>query len=91
MLVAIPEKTDGQLVGIITDRDIACRSLADSGDVAKMTAKYVMSEDVVYCSEDDDVEIAIDVMEAKQIRRLPVTDSHKAMIGMLTLGTFRTR
>ena len=83
---AIPVKADGQLVGIVTDRDIACRAIADSGDVAKMTAKDVMSKDVVCCSEDDDVEIAIDVMEAKQIRRLPVTDSHKAMIGMLSLG-----
>jgi CBS domain-containing protein len=83
---AIPVRANGQLVGIVTDRDIACRALADSGDVAKMTAKDVMSRDVVCCSEDDDVEIAIDVMEAKQIRRLPVTDSHKAMIGMLSLG-----
>lgn len=83
---AIPVKANGQLVGIVTDRDIACRALADSGDVAKMTAKDVMSKDVVCCSEGDDVEIAIDVMEAKKIRRLPVTDSHKAMIGMLSLG-----
>jgi CBS domain-containing protein len=83
---AIPVRANGQLVGIVTDRDIACRAVADSGDVAKMTAKDVMSRDVVCCSEDDDVEIAIDVMEAKQIRRLPVTDSHKAMIGMLSLG-----
>jgi CBS domain-containing protein len=83
---AIPIKANGQLVGIITDRDIACRALANSGDVANMTAQDVMTKDVLCCSPEDDVEAAIEVMEAKQIRRLPVTDSHKAMIGMLSLG-----
>jgi CBS domain-containing protein len=83
---AIPVKADSQLVGIVTDRDITCRALADSGTLAKMTAKDVMTEDVVCCSPDDDIQIAIETMEAKQIRRLPVTDSHKTMIGMLSLG-----
>jgi CBS domain-containing protein len=73
-------------VGIITDRDIICRALANNGDLARLTAKDVMTKDVVCCSPDDDVEVAIDVMETKQVRRLPVTDSHKAMIGMLSLG-----
>jgi CBS-domain-containing membrane protein len=62
------------------------RALADSNVAASLTAQDVMTRDVVCCSADDDVEIAIDVMEAKQIRRLPVTDSHKNMIGMLSLG-----
>ena len=83
---AIPVKANGHLVGIVTDRDITCRALADSGDIAKMTAKDVMSTDVACCSPDDDIEVAIEFMEAKQIRRLPVTDSHKTMIGMLSLG-----
>jgi CBS domain-containing protein len=83
---AIPVKADGQLVGIVTDRDITCRALGDSGNVAKLTAKDVMTRDVVCCSPEDDIQVAIDVMEAKQIRRLPVTDSHKTMIGMLSLG-----
>ena len=74
------------MVGIVTDRDITCRALADSGNPAKMTAKDVMTKDVVCCSPDDDIQVAIETMEAKQIRRLPVTDSHKIMIGMLSLG-----
>jgi CBS domain-containing protein len=83
---AIPVKADGRLVGMVTDRDITCRALADSGNPAKLTAKDVMTNDVVCCSPDDDVQVAIEAMEAKQIRRLPVTDSHKTMIGMLSLG-----
>jgi CBS domain-containing protein len=83
---AIPVKANGQLVGIVTDRDLACRALAGSDAVTTLTAKDVMTSDVVCCSADDDVEIAIDVMEAKQIRRLPVTDNRRNMIGMLSLG-----
>ena len=83
---AIPVKADNRLVGIVTDRDITCRALADSGDPAKMTAKDIMTKDVVCCSPDDDIKVAIETMEARQIRRLPVTDSHKTMIGMLSLG-----
>lgn len=83
---AIPVKADSQLVGIVTDRDITCRALADSGNLGNMTAKDVMTKDVVCCSPDDDIQVAIETMEAKQIRRLPVTDSHKTMIGMLSLG-----
>ncbi|NGO56177.1 CBS domain-containing protein [Allomesorhizobium camelthorni] len=83
---AIPVKVNKQLVGIVTDRDITCRALADSGNVATKTAKDVMTKDVVCCSADDDVEAAIEVMEAKQIRRLAVTDGHKTLVGMLSLG-----
>ena len=83
---ALPVMANGHVVGIVTDRDLACRAIADSGDVGKMTARDVMTRDVVCCSPDDDIDVAIEVMEAKQIRRLPVTDSHKAMIGMLSLG-----
>ena len=87
---AIPVKANGKLVGIVTDRDLACRALAGSDAVTTLTAKDVMTSDVVCCSADDDVEIAIDVMEAKQIRRLPVTDNRRNMIGMLSLGDIST-
>lgn len=83
---AIPVNADGRLVGIVTDRDITCRALAGSGNLTTMTAKDVMTKDVLCCSPDDDIKVAIETMEAKQIRRLPVTDSHKAVIGMLSLG-----
>lgn len=45
-----------------------------------------MTKDVTCCSPDDDVTVAIKAMEAKKIRRMPVTDSHRTMIGMLSLG-----
>ena len=45
-----------------------------------------MTKDVVCCSPEDYIDLAIDVIEAKQVRRLPVTNSHKNVLGMLTLG-----
>lgn len=83
---AILVKADEKLVGIVTDRDIACRAFADGGNLASLTARDVMTRDVICCSPDDDIGVAIAAMEAKKIRRLPVTDSHKTMLGMLSLG-----
>jgi CBS domain-containing protein len=83
---ALPVRGNGHLVGIVTDRDVTCRALADSGDVDKMAARDVMTKDVVFCSPEDDIDAAVEIMEAKKIRRLPVIDGHKAVIGMLSLG-----
>ena len=56
---AIPVKADSRLVGMVTDRDIACRAFADSVNLAKMTAQDIMTKDVICCSPDDDIEVAI--------------------------------
>jgi len=83
---ALPVRADGRLVGIITDRDITCRAVAEGANLGALTARDIMSKDVICCSPDDDVAVAVETMEAKKIRRLPVTDSHKTMLGMLSLG-----
>jgi CBS domain-containing protein len=82
---AIPVRVDGQLVGIVTDRDITCRVVADSGDLSKLTAQDVMTKNVICCSPEDDIATAIKEMEAMKVRRLPVTDSNRVMVGMLSL------
>lgn len=83
---AILVSADGRLVGIVTDRDIACRAVALDGKIDKLTAKDIMTKDVTCCSPEDDLTMAIKAMEHKKVRRLPVTDAHKAMVGMLSLG-----
>ncbi len=88
---AIPVRADGRLVGIVTDRDIACRAVTRNGNIGKLTAQDVMTKDVSCCSAEDDLVIAIKTMEAKKIRRLPVTDAHKTMVGMLSLGDISHR
>jgi len=83
---ALPVKENSHLVGIVTDRDITCRALADAKDPGHMTAKDVMTGKVVCCSPDDDIADAIKIMESKRIRRLPVTDSEENLLGMVSLG-----
>ena len=83
---ALPVKTDSGLVGIITDRDIAVRGVAEGLDPTKVTAKELMSVGTHTCSANDDLDNAILLMKSKKIRRLPVADDNGTLIGMLSLG-----
>ncbi|MFX0541462.1 CBS domain-containing protein [Roseovarius sp. S4756] len=77
---------DDRLVGMITDRDLALRVVAKGLDAHKTKAEDVMSKNVVYCRTEETVEDAIHLMDQKKIRRLPVLDDDKRMVGMLSLG-----
>lgn len=83
---SIPIGENDRLVGMVTDRDIVCRGLANGADLTKLTARDVMTKGIVYCTSDEDIEDAIHLMEQKQIRRLPVIGRNKRMVGMLSLG-----
>lgn len=83
---AIPIGENDRLVGMVTDRDIAIRVVAEEGDISATTAGDVMTEDIIYCSEDENLEDAIHLMENKQIRRLPVINHEKRLVGMLSIG-----
>ena len=82
----IPIGENDRLIGMVTDRDIACRGVANSQDLAKLTARDVMSKGILYCRDSEELEDALRVMEQKQVRRLPVIDDRKRMVGMLSLG-----
>jgi CBS domain-containing protein len=83
---AIPVKANGQFGGNSHRSRRRLPRARRQRDLPKMTAKDVMTKNVVCCSPDNDVRVVIQTMEAKQIRRLPVTDSHETMVGMLSLG-----
>jgi CBS domain-containing protein len=83
---AIPVGENDRLIGMVTDRDIAVRAVANGKDVSKLTARDVMTSGVTYCRETEDVNDAVRTMESKQIRRLPVINEKKRMVGMLSLG-----
>jgi CBS domain-containing protein len=83
---AIPIGENDKLIGMVTDRDIVCRGLSNGKDVSKLTARDVMSPDIAWCRDDDDLDDATRIMEKKQVRRLPVIDKNKRMVGMLSLG-----
>lgn len=83
---ALPVCDQGNLVGIITDRDIAVRAVAAGKDAASTSVNDVMSQDVICCRPDQDVEIAARVMQVNQIRRLPVLDEMGQLCGIISLG-----
>jgi CBS domain-containing protein len=83
---AIPVGENDRLIGMVTDRDIACRGVVNGKDLAKLTARDVMSKGIFYCSDGEDLEDALRIMEQKQVRRLPVINDGKRMVGMLSIG-----
>ena len=84
---AIPIGENDRLVGMVTDRDIVCKGLAqDNFDATGATARDVMTADIHCCREDDDLAKAVRHMEELKVRRLPVINKNKRMIGMLSLG-----
>ncbi len=83
----IPIGEDDHLIGMVTDRDIVCKGLARKDfDAARTTARDVMSDGIHCCREDDDLAKAIHHMETLKIRRLPVINKSKRMVGMISLG-----
>jgi CBS domain-containing protein len=83
---SIPVGENDRLIGMVTDRDIAIRAFHCSKGPSELTARDVMSQGIVYCRDSEDLDDAVRLMESKQIRRLPVLNDKKRMIGMLSLG-----
>ena len=83
---AIPVGENDRLIGMVTDRDIALRALAKGKDVSALTARDVMTKGIVWCRDSDDLTHAANLMQSKQVRRLPVIDKNKRMVGILSLG-----
>lgn len=83
---------DGErLVGSLTDRDLTIRAVADGADPLKTKVREVMTSKVYYCFEDDGLQEAARVMEDQQIRRLPVINSDKRLVGIISLGDLAVR
>ena len=82
---ALPVRDNDSLIGMVTDRDITCRGVAGDLDPANTRVRTVMSEQVVWCFEDQDVQDAAFMMEEHAIRRLPVYDRDERSVGILSL------
>jgi CBS domain-containing protein len=87
----IPVCDGDRLVGMVTDRDITLRVVAQGRQPAQTPLRELMSPDVQTCREDDDLEEAAMRMEQAQIRRLPVIDDDGRLVGMLSLGDIATK
>lgn len=87
----LPVCENDKLIGVITDRDIAVRAVAEGKDPESCSVGNAMTPDLIYCYEDEDVERAAKLMEEKQIRRLPVMDRNHRLVGIVSLGDLATR
>jgi CBS domain-containing protein len=82
---SIPVGEGDRLVGIVTDRDIAVRAVAQ-GRGPDTPVREVMSEDLLYCFEDDEVEEVAMKMSDSQVRRMPVLSRDDQLVGIVSLG-----
>jgi CBS domain-containing protein len=77
---------DDRLAGMITDRDITIRAVAAGLDPTRAKVRDIMTPNIIYCYEDQDVSDAAHMMEQNQIRRLVVLNHDKRLVGILSLG-----
>ena len=87
----LPICDNDRLVGTVTDRDITLRAVAEGFDPKVTTVRQVMTREVVYCFEYQSVKDAAQLMEDRQIRRLPVLNEDKRLVGILSLGDLAVR
>ena len=83
----LPVGENDRMIGTISDRDIAIRAVAEGKDTGTKV-RDVMSEGIAWAFEDDSVEEAAKIMSERQVRRLPVVDRDKRLVGIVALGDF---
>jgi len=88
---SVPVAENDKLIGMVTDRDIVIRGVADDGRLEAKCARDVMSQQVLYCREDESVEDVLKNMGEQQIRRLPVVNESKRLVGVVSIGDLSTR
>ena len=82
----LPVSDGGRLVGVITDHDIVVRAVAADRSPAEVPVREVMSEAVLFCFEDEPVEEAARSMIEMRLRRLPVLDRSRRLVGVIDLA-----
>lgn len=82
---AIPVCDGQRLLGVVTDRDIVLRVVAQERPLDTSLSE-VMTKDVKWCTESDNVDTVMNEMAGYQVRRMPVVDSDRRLVGMLSLG-----
>jgi CBS domain-containing protein len=87
----LPVREGQAILGIVTDRDIAMRAAADGFDPDETTVRAVMTSDFAYCFADDDLVEAAKTMEARHVRRLPVLDNDRRLVGILSIEDVASR
>lgn len=87
----LPVGENDRLVGMVTDRDVCCRGVADGLDPEKATARDVMTDGIIWCYDDQTEKEAAELMDKHGIRHLPVLNRQKRIVGVLSLGDLAFR
>jgi len=87
----LPVQEGTRLIGVVTDRDIVVRALAEELDPGETQVKDIVSSNIVYCFEDDSLEDAVKLMEENQVRRLIVCREDGTPVGIVSLGDLAVR
>jgi CBS domain-containing protein len=90
--IPVVENTETRkLVGIVTDRDLALRIVAEGLDAKSTQVEVVMTREVVTCLADDDLQKALDAMADHQLRRIPIVDNDRRVVGIIAQADVATR
>ena len=87
----VEDKEEKKLTGIVTDRDLAIKVVAEARDPKTTQVEEVMPEGLVTCRENDDVQSVLKLMEDNQIRRIPVVDQSDHLLGIIAQADVATR
>ena len=87
----IENEQSQNLVGIVTDRDLALKIIAEGHDARSTKVESVMTRKVVTCRADDDLQKALDAMAEHQLRRIPIVDNDNKVVGIIAQADVATR
>lgn len=91
-VLIVSDKDNGKrLVGIVTDRDLAIKVVGEGRDPKKTKVEEVMTEKIITCHMDDDVQNAMKAMAQYQLRRIPVVDNAGMLVGIISQADVATR
>lgn len=87
----VESQEDKKLIGIVTDRDLVVKLLAEKGNLERATVRDAMTDRPVSCRENDPVEQAVKLMSEKQVRRMPIVDEQGRLRGIIAQADVATR
>ncbi|HEY8188628.1 MAG TPA: CBS domain-containing protein [Pyrinomonadaceae bacterium] len=87
----VADRKTKRLLGIVTDRDLAVKVVAEARQIAGVKVEEVMTRNPVTCYMNDDLQKATDAMEKHQVRRIPVVDDNNQIVGIIAQADIATR
>ena len=88
---ALPVCDGERLVGVVTDRDLAVRAVANGRDPNRTAVVEAMTPELVYALEEQGIDDAVELMREHEIRRLPIVDDRRRLVGIVALADLATR